>query len=75
MKRVKAYKVKGANKSQGKKIDHSRLVDHDGFARTKDEIEPKTKWTSKTYNKPKKETVQNFVDMLETKRDEDLGIY
>ena len=76
MKKKKAYKVKGTNLKQGKKVDNTKLAERKGFARTKEEIQPETKWISQPSSMSKEpKTVRNFVDMLEEKKNEDLGLY
>ena len=75
MKRMKSYKVKGANSKQGKLVDNSRLVDKKEYARGKDETHPEIKFTSHEAKSKKPETLVEYVDMLEAKTNEDIGVY
>ena len=75
MQKKKSYKVKGSNIGQGKIQDHQRLTDFPKFTRTKDELNPQKKWIKDEYKTKKTETVREFVDMLEEKKNEDIGVY
>ena len=74
----KGFKVKGVNKKQGKTIPKEqteKLPQKSVYQRTKDEVNPMPKFYPPEKKEQQPKTIEDFIDTVRSKHDEDKGLY